>query len=305
MNVLLNFFHGNRPLRICYTHMKESVILMDGPFIKAHIRQFLRRKLHRISDEYLGKDLSRSAVIFSPHFDDETLGCGGTILKKKRAEADIKIVFMTDGSKSHRHLISEETLKEIRANEALAAGRSLGLDTSDVFFLDFEETKLNEHINSAIERVKEILLSQKFDEIFIPYNKEPLLWSEDHLATNRIVVSALRMLGINTVIYEYPIWFWCYWPWANTPINNLKELMHTIKMNLVSNIFLLRDLRCSVYIGDVLELKRAALDQYKSQMTRLIPDPSWSTLSDVSNGEFLECFFIDREFFHKYHFTAR
>ena len=273
---------------------------MSRSFIKTQIRQFYRRILSRILDEYHEDELIRSAVVFSPHFDDETLGCGGTILKKKRAEADIKLVFMTDGSKSHRHLISEEKLKVIRASEALAASQSLGLDSCDIFLLKFEETKLSEHMNSAIERVKKILLYQKPDEIFIPYYKEPSLWSEDHLATNRIVISALQILGIKAVIYEYPIWFWCYWPWANTPTNSRKELLHVLSMNLVSGLYLLRDFRCSFYIGDVLELKRAALDQYKSQMTRLIPDPSWRTLSDVSNGEFLECFFQEQEIFHRY-----
>jgi hypothetical protein len=49
-----------------------------------------------------------------------------------------------------------------------------------------------------------------------------------------------------------------------------------------------------------LELKRTALAQHKSQMTQLIPNSNWLTLADVSNGEFLACFFQDYEFFRQY-----
>jgi LmbE family N-acetylglucosaminyl deacetylase len=50
-------------------------------------------------------------VVFSPHPDDETLGCGSTIIKKKRLGADVTIVFMTDGSKSHPHFIFRELIE--------------------------------------------------------------------------------------------------------------------------------------------------------------------------------------------------
>ena len=105
---------------------------MSNSFFKAQARRFYRRVMNRIMSELDQNALGRSAVVFSPHFDDETLGCGGTILKKKRAGADVKIVFMTDGSKSHRHLISENELKAIRASEGLAASSSLGLSACDI-----------------------------------------------------------------------------------------------------------------------------------------------------------------------------
>lgn len=269
-------------------------------FLKAQSRQFYRWILRHISNEYHEDHLRQTAVVFSPHFDDETLGCGGTILKKKKAGADVKIVFMTDGGKSHRHLISENELKAIRESEGLAASRSLGLSACDIYFLEFEEKKLSEHLDAATNRVTEILLQQQPGEIFVPYYKEPLLWSEDHLATNRIVLSALQMCRRKTIVYEYPIWFWQHWPWASVPIRSHRELLRVLKKSCASGLRLLRDFRCSVYIGDVLELKRNALNQYKSQMTHFIPDPRWAMLGDVSNGEFLECFFQEHEVFRRY-----
>ncbi|MFQ5760307.1 MAG: PIG-L deacetylase family protein [Acidiferrobacterales bacterium] len=273
---------------------------------KRSLKEWSRYSYRWLTNRLMGKlgedDLARAAVAFSPHFDDETLGCGGTIIKKKRAGADVKIVFMSDGSKSHNHLISEDELKAIRAREALAACRCLGLNASDVFFLGFEEKNLRQHVKSATEQVAEILLQQQPEEIFIPYHKEFLA---DHFATNRIVASALQMCGRQPVIYEYPIWFWYHWPWASVPIRSRREMLSIVKNSVVSGLDLLRDFRSWVYIGDVLELKRRALDQYKSQMTRIIPDSRWMTLGDVADGEFLECFFQDREIFRRYRFRRR
>jgi LmbE family N-acetylglucosaminyl deacetylase len=271
-------------------------------------RSFLRDKIHFIHKltissvdiERQEDDLGLDAVIFSPHFDDETLGCGGTIIKKKRAGADIKIVFMTDGSKSHRHLISEDKLKAIRANEGIAATQSLGLEKSDIFLLGFEETKLNEQMNIATNKVADILLQQQPEEVFIPFHKEPQLWSLDHLATYNIVKSVLQKYGKNTIIYEYPIWFWYNWPWINPMIQSPQELLKSSKNSLISIFRLLKELRYAVFIGEVLQLKRMVLDQYRSQMTRIIPDPRWRVLSDISNGEWLECFFQEYEVFSRY-----
>ena len=247
------------------------------------------------------RDLGRSAIVFSPHPDDETLGCGGTIIKKIRAGAEVKIVFMTYGQKSHRNIISESKLKLMRASEALAASKKLGVEEA-VVFLGFEDGKLSKNQNSAIHKVIKLLLSQQPHEIFIPYYKEPLLWSADHLATNRIVLAALQAYGKKVAICEYPIWFWYHWPWINMPAGNLGRLLVFLKDSLVSPLSLLSDFRCSSFVGDVLELKYDALKQHASQMKRIIPDPRWLTLRDISNGDFLECFFQDYEFFRRYFF---
>jgi LmbE family N-acetylglucosaminyl deacetylase len=240
--------------------------------------------------------LNKSAIVFSPHFDDETLGCGGTIIKKKRAGADVKIVFMTDGSKSHKDLISEDRLKKIRAEESLGACRMLGLNANDVFYLDFEDSTLAEQTEAALIKVMDILYAYKPIEVFIPYSNEPLLWSADHLTTNHIVMKAVHKLRSKTVIYEYPIWFWCHWPRVKLSSMGYQSVLSAFKVSLVSAWHSLRDLRFRVYIGDVLKRKRGALDQYKSQMTRLLPEKFWPILQDVSGGEFLDCFFQDYEF---------
>jgi LmbE family N-acetylglucosaminyl deacetylase len=250
-----------------------------------------------LTNEINDEDLRRPTVIFSPHPDDETLSCGGTIIKKKRVGADVKIIFMTSGEKSHRGLIQEEKLAEVRRNEALFACRTLGLTDADVFFLKFKDTELNQYQESATQKVKEIILFQQPDEIFVPYCEWPPLWSLDHLTTNRIVSTALQACKKKVTVYQYPVWLWYDLPWLNKLNDAPKQLLVALKQRLVSRYNLLRDFRFSVDIRDVLEIKRTALNHYKSQVSRLIPDPQWGTLADLSNGGFLECFFQEHEIF--------
>lgn len=276
---------------------------MSKSLITEKVCQSYRKILIKNTYKYNQQDLKRSAIVFSPHFDDETLACGGTIFKKKREGANVKIVFMTDGSKSHRNLISEDELRVIRKNECLACCRSLGLVENDVFCLDFEETKLKNFFDSAIERVKEIISEQQPDEIFIPHFREPLLWSSDHLTTTKIVKSALWSYTRDLIIYEYPVWLWLHWPWVElfARQNPLRNIIFKNTLIYIFGLRVLREFNCSLLIEDVMENKQNALAQYKSQMTRLLPDSKWATLNDVSNGEFLKCFFQKHEIFRRYY----
>jgi len=279
---------------------------MKRSFLKMWAQQFYQKTFSRRALAYREEDLGRSAMVFSPHFDDETLGCGGTILRKTAAAAAVKIIFMTDGSKSHTHLISEAESSSIRRQEGLAAGRALGLKANDVILLDFEEAKLDRHQEAARERVEEILECQRPEEVFIPYHKEPLLWSADHRATYQIVRTALAGLDQETRVYEYPIWFWCHWPWAQLPLRRRRDIVrHLANHSFLHGVDLLRDFNRVVDVSAFLKQKRTALEEHKSQMTRLIPGVQWRTLSDVAGGEFLMCFFQDYEVFCAYRLCGR
>ena len=259
------------------------------------IRGLLLVTAHRWSDDIL----RQPAIIFSPHFDDESLGCGGTIIRKIRSGARINIVFMTDGSKSHSRFIPEKKLMKIRSKEALAAAKKLGLQTKQVTYLGYEETKLGNATHHAVERIKELLEEERPDEIFLPYyfRQAP----KDHSDTNRIAILAARKLQLQVTINEYPVWYWNQWPFVPFSGKGRSSILRHVAYTLLSNLGVLKDFRDCVYIKDILPEKKQAIDEYKSQMTRLNGDTSWVTLSDVSNGEFIKCFFQDYEYFHRYH----
>lgn len=265
----------------------------------ALLRNALQELRRHGSKAYPEEHLFRSAIVFSPHFDDETLGCGGLIIKKKRAGADIKIVFMTDGSGSHQHLMPPRQLAAVRLAEAIEAARVLGLADADVIPLGFEEQRLVEHRQAASARVAEILERYRPQELWIPHSREPLIWSPDHRETTRIVKEAARRTGGTYAVFEYPVWLWFNYPWIDLPAASLRETLRLIKTSLSGafGLHLARTCQLELDIGDVLELKRAALAAHRSQMMRLNADPRWATLSDVANGQFLQCFFQPSEIF--------
>jgi LmbE family N-acetylglucosaminyl deacetylase len=243
--------------------------------------------------------LRESAVIFSPHPDDETLGCGGTIIKKNRVGGRVDLVFVTDGSRSHARVMLPEQMKKFREAEARSAAGILGIDESRMTFLRYENNRLVENEKDAVGRVEEILKRIGASQIFVPCCMENI---PDHRLTRRIVLRAIRNSGKAVDVYEYPIWSWLHWPWISLPWRHPRRLMEMFAGSLTAGFGLkiFFRFRSSVYIGDVLESKRRALGEYRSQMTRLIPDVAWPTLGDVCNGEFLDCFFHERELFYHY-----
>jgi LmbE family N-acetylglucosaminyl deacetylase len=265
--------------------------------------RLLRRVINLTARQIDEDELANSAIVFAPHPDDETLGCGGTIIKKKRAGAKIRVVFTTDGRYA-QDLIPEDKMKAIRESEAVAAARSLGLEEGDIAFLEFENRKLEKNQEAAVGKVTGILLQEQPTQVFIPYYRDIL---PDHIFTNRIVLSAIQACGKKVVIYEYPVWFWYHWPWVSVSWcgQHQRHILVRLKCNLLASLRFLRDFRCFVYIGDVLKLKRTALENYKSQMTRPIPDPRQPMLAEVSNGEFLQCFYQEREIFYRHHFDGK
>lgn len=241
-----------------------------------------------------GLDLSRSAVVFAPHPDDETLGCGGTVIRKRAAGADVRIVFMTDGGRSHEGLRPGHELQVLRRREAVAAARTLGVDEVCVSFLDFEDGRLGDLHARAVPEVAAILNEFRPEEVFVPYHGDP---PADHVATYRIVRTAVEQTGPDITVYEYPIWFWRFWPLTEVNVNRTADVKTQVICSLARTKRLIRDFRWQVSIAEVVEQKRRALAEHRSQMTRLDGDPRWLTLGDVSGGEFLECFFGEYEVF--------
>src|ERR1700730_14173045 len=148
---------------------------VPNPFTRRLARSLLGRATH----QFAPAELQQSALVFSPHPDDESLGCGGTILKKKQAGATVKLVHVSDGGGSTT-LIPRDQLTAMRKQESRNAGRVLGVD--DIYFLDFPDGQLGENMPAAMERVADILRQESPEEIFVPYIREPMKQAADHVA---------------------------------------------------------------------------------------------------------------------------
>lgn len=262
------------------------------------LQSLYRKRFEQVMAARSLTDLSQSAIVFAPHPDDETLGCGGTILRKKEAGAAVKIVFVTDGSRSHAALMAEAELRTVREREALAAAAALGIAATDVTFLGFGDGRLTENLTAAIEKIREFLQENPAAEIFIPSHLET---PPDHALTGQAVLAALAQLSLTPDIYAYPIWYWHQWPWV--PLRKgggkrkfLEQLKTIFTSKLGTTIF--SDFQHAVHIQPVLSQKRAALNQHASQMRKPEAMPQWPTLTEVGQGDFLDCFFQNYEIFH-------
>lgn len=243
-------------------------------------------------------------MVFSPHYDDETLGVGGTIIQKRKQGAAVYLVFMTDGSRSHADAMDGSRLSVLRRAEALQAASTLGVIDSRISFLEFPEKRLAQHHDEAVTRVAALLSRLQCEEVYVPSTLEPLLWSPDHNVTTDVVFQALARVGQQPQIFEYLVWFWYHWPWV--PFWRSGDVRQLLKLT-VRNRFGLpgwSGLNTAVRIADVLPQKRAALDKYKSQMTRLTVDRPWPILGDVGGGDFLKRFYDPVEFFRQYTFRS-
>ena len=292
---------GGRPVSGLRSRSTFAVRMPE--LIKIAPARLLRQRLYAGLKTGMTESAARSAVVFAPHQDDETLGCGGTIIARREAGVPVHIVFMTDGTTSHRRFVKQEELRRIRAEEAIRAAGILGVDAPNVCFLDYPDGQLRDWHDSAVRRVMEVLAEAVPEEVFIPYRNDG---TPDHESTYRIVIEALESQQRAVHVYEYPVWFWNQWPWVPLQLNlnrdSLKKISHVVRSGCGASFFTL--FRDGLFVREVLDRKRRALTEHRSQMTRLVSGIEWPILSDVSEGEFLDCFFQDFEVFHRWNTRA-
>ena len=267
------------------------------------IRGLCRKLCLRLMEQRVDHDprgfFEESAVVFSPHYDDETLGVGGTILRKRSSGAAVHLVFMTDGSRSHARVMEGTQLAVVRRQEAIEASQALGVARSQVTFLEFPEGRLAQHAAEAVTRVAALLADLDCNQVFVPSVLEPLIWSTDHRTTTTIVSQALSRSRRESEVIEYLVWFWYHWPWVpfwgDPDVRQILALTWANRFGLAA----CRSLNLAVDVSESLSQKRAALESYRSQMTRLVKDKPWPVLSDVGGGEFLQRFFHPCEYFRR------
>ncbi len=263
------------------------------------IRESARRLLEGVSVRWLdvcGRELSRrelldSAMVFSPHPDDETLGCGATLAHKTELGAEVTLVVMTDGARSHARFVGEQAMRDTRAAEARRAASQLGIAGDSVVLLGFRDGTLLDHRCEAVQEVRRLLERHRPEQVFIPHRLE---LPQDHAATRAVVIDALRAGRRGATVLEYPVWYWAHWPWV--PCDGPRELPRAVRRQIA----LFTELRCRVPMAERRERKVAALRAYSSQVDRPDGEPDWPTLGQVGGGDFLRCFFGAHELFHRY-----
>jgi LmbE family N-acetylglucosaminyl deacetylase len=223
---------------------------------KAVLRRFAFRRLRRESDSVAVSD--RPAVVFAPHQDDETLGCGGLIAAKCRLGAPITVVFLTDGGACSLDETTPEQRAEIsamRRQEALRALDVLGMQADDVVFLDLPDGELtgfrDADRQAAVGKIEAVLQRVAPQEVFLPFRND---FHPDHQATHRLVKAA-------TAGSAWPVELWNYFVWSLWESSCLDVLSARERSQLV---------RIELPPAERRK-KQAALAAYRSQYE---PDPT-------------------------------
>jgi LmbE family N-acetylglucosaminyl deacetylase len=214
-------------------------------------RQLLLSK----AEDMTPQTATRSCLVLAPHPDDETLGCGATIMRKLAAGTSVQIVIATDGRYwPPKTTLSADALAEIREEEAHRAGAILGLPRESISFLRFEDGRLADHRRLLRGRLVNIFDKMDPEEIFAPsiIDSHP-----DHRVLAGIGRELVQMRRNRlSRLYEYPIWFW------NPRILRIRDLL---------------ELRiCIVRTEEFRPRKRAAITAYRSQVTNLFGEAGWT-----------------------------
>lgn len=225
----------------------------------------------------------KKIIVFAPHPDDETWGCGGTIAKKISEGYEVIIVVMTDGRYAFSKVLGIDSdptpseLKEIRKKEVKRAARILGVREENLLFLDFEDGMLEKNQREAQEKVIEILRENPSPtEVYFPYEKD---YHIDHRVTNRVVKNSVKKLGLPTMRYQYTI---------AHKYARIGPLIDTL-LNFFRHNMIRAD------ISEFLHLKEAAVNEFRSEIS-IISSRQEKPLAE-GIGKFLkkeEIFFIDK-----------
>jgi N-acetylglucosamine malate deacetylase 1 len=180
-------------------------------------KQLVRRVISGISRWLLTCSSPRYAVedgltlIFAPHQDDETLGCGALIARKRYEGRPVHIVFITDGGGSHidhPHLTVPAVIA-LRRREAAAAMTELGVESCAVHFLDEADGTLMhltpERAASLRDRITVLLRDLQPAKIFLPCDPDG---SSEHDSAHRLIMAAVHRSGLRPSVWQYAIWSW-------------------------------------------------------------------------------------------------
>ena len=131
-----------------------------------------------------------NALVIAPHPDDESIGCGGTILNHTDRGDRVTAVFLTSGEFGLRNLPAEQACR-LREQEAAEASEILGI--SSVVFLRGPDHHLEEQIGCAAEALKPILERESPEIIYLTHERD---FHPDHRAAVSIVRTAISKCGI-------------------------------------------------------------------------------------------------------------
>jgi len=143
----------------------------------------------------------KGVAVFSPHPDDEVIGCGGTLLDLVAAGADVTIVQVTDGSDSAAFIDEPESVRRtVRLQEARAVGRRIG--AREIVCLDADNRALRATPELQAQ-FREVLERTRAGLVFVPSFTD---FHPDHQTVLQLLAGALTQTSRKPEVALYEVW---------------------------------------------------------------------------------------------------
>jgi LmbE family N-acetylglucosaminyl deacetylase len=278
---------------------------MRGRVLRTRLARALEARLLQRCRLVPATEVPRAIVVFAPHPDDETLGCGGTIARHVAGGGEVLVVFAFDGGSSHADLVPVEQLRALRRAEAFEACARLGVPAEGVEYWGLEDGSGPHVLRELRERASDALERSGATEVYVPLERDG---HPDHDALSVAVAAAARGAGRPLCVLEYPVWYWRRWPWVPLPSpralvsrGRRRDAVLQLRAALDGGLGLAaaRTFNRAHDVSSVLEQKRAALEAHDTQVQRPPEHARWPVLADVSGGAWLERFFGGYEVFRE------
>ncbi len=139
---------------------------------------------------------ARKVLVFAPHPDDETLGCGGT-LARLALHCPVKVVLVTDGSGAGGLPPGADTIRQAEFVRALAV-----LGVTDSALLNQPDGSFQGNPELALQ-IRALLEDYQPDWVFLP---SPLDYHRDHVRIAAFLKPLCCQAPSVTQLLFYEIW---------------------------------------------------------------------------------------------------
>ncbi len=185
----------------------------------AFARRFLialRRATHRLPVQLETVHRAR-VLVLAPHFDDESIACGGTLLLHQLAGSEVRVVFVSDSSGALADPVAAEQVRATRRLEMKQVQSALSL--ASVVELGFPDGALVRHERAIAERLAETLKTFLPEQVFCPF---PVDAHADHQATALAFALATELSGWQGEVLAYEVWS-TLWPNLGVDIGSVAD----------------------------------------------------------------------------------
>ena len=137
------------------------------------------------------------ALVLAPHPDDESIGCGGSIVKHTRAGSRVKVIFLTNGDQGDfegRFGKDYLTIRLQSAEKALSI-----LQVKEHEFWGYGDRVLSSKLDEVIERLSSVIKSFSPSVLYAP---SPFDIHPDHRTAFLIAWKIYKNIPLKLLLFE-------------------------------------------------------------------------------------------------------